>query len=242
MSKEKGNVIVDIGNSRIKVAVFEENHMVNKWVVESLSDILSLQLPDESYWIFSSVKNDDKEIETLFSSERKFLLNQLLPLPITLDYMTTETLGMDRVASAIAGYQLHPAGCLIIDAGTCLTLDHINNDGVYVGGVISPGLKMRMKSMSHYTQRLPDISDLWGKIPENEWGKSTYGCLVKGAHRGILHELNGFIDEFKKDNPNLAVILTGGDGIYFESKLKAHIFADFDLVLKGLNTILNYNK
>ncbi|MFY0605681.1 MAG: type III pantothenate kinase [Cyclobacteriaceae bacterium] len=242
MEKDRSNVIVDIGNSRIKVAIFQGEHLQNKWTVESISEISSLALSHSASWIVSSVRKNQAEINDFLEDRNYLFLTHQTPLPISLDYKTPETLGVDRIAAAVAGNQLHPHGCVVIDAGTCLTIEHVDAQGVYRGGVISPGLIMRMKAMHTFTDGLPDISENWQNIPLNEMGKSTYGCLMKGAFEGIIHELNGYIEVLKKDNPRLGVILTGGDAKYFETKLKAPIFADLNLVLKGLNTILNYNK
>jgi type III pantothenate kinase len=192
--------------------------------------------------IISSVKNDKDVISKLIQERHFIYLDHFTPLPISINYLTPQTLGMDRLAAIVGGFSQFEKNVLVIDIGTCVTYDYLDHQSVYQGGAISPGLQMRMRAMSHYTSQLPDISQHWENIPLEELGKSTQGCLMVGAFEGLLKEIEGFIDDYKKDNGELHVILTGGDSKYFESKLKATIFADFNLVLTGLNTILNFNK
>jgi type III pantothenate kinase len=113
---------------------------------------------------------------------------------------------------------------------------------MYEGGIIAPGLKMRQVAMHHQTHQLPNISKSWQDFSDTLPGKSTNTCLFHGSYTAILMEANGFIEHFKKDYEKLVVIITGGDSSHFESKLKAPIFADSNLILKGLNKILTHNK
>ncbi len=209
---------------------------------EELSDLIS-QCPEKvGSFIFSTVRGNESTIKSHFKNEQILILNHQTPIPIRLDYKTPETLGLDRIAAAVGAHHLYKKDLLVIDAGTCITYDLVDKQGIYRGGVISPGLQMRMRAMSNYTAALPDISSEWEEIPDVFPGKSTKECLLHGAKQAILHEMNGFIDQFTEEYTHLSVILTGGDTPHFESNLKAPIFADFDLVLTGLNRILNYNK
>jgi len=238
----KSNVVVDVGNSKIKTAVFEGDSIVQKFEAENLQQVKSHYSSVDHRFIFSSVRKDQGQIEQLFGEYDWILLNYNTPLPIQLKYKTPETLGVDRIAAVVGAYSKYKGQSLVIDAGTCITYDLVNDQGEYLGGVIAPGLKMRMQAMGQFTQALPDISDEWQNIEIALPGKSTKECLVNGAFTAMICEINGFINQFTADYGQMNVILTGGDAPYFESKLKAHIFADFDLVLTGLNRILNYNK
>ncbi|MEQ8470126.1 MAG: type III pantothenate kinase [Marinoscillum sp.] len=241
--RKRTNVVVDIGNSKIKSALFEGDELKSKIQTYRLQDLLDHYGFGSHQWIFSSVNNSNQEITEIFNQESHLILSRETPLPIVLNYDTPETLGVDRVAAAVGGSYNYPEkNVLIIDAGTCITYDVVSKVGAFEGGVIAPGLQMRMKSMNHYTKRLPDISEDWSQIMLKNLGKSTRECLLAGSFAAIVHEMNGFIDQFKKEYPELVVILTGGDANYFESKVKAPIFADFDLVLRGLNRILNHNQ
>ena len=236
------NVVVDIGNTKIKAAVFEEDRIIQRVSAVSLEEIYQSLEDPNLHFIFSTVRHNQDEILEVFKSQKTLILTHETPVPLQIDYETPETLGLDRLASAVGAYHLQQNDVLVIDAGTCITYDLITKPGVFRGGVIAPGLNMRMKSMSHFTASLPDISENWLSISERTPGKSTKECLLQGSKQAMIHEMNGFIAQFTEEYPKLSVILTGGDGPCFESKLKAHIFADFNLVLVGLNRILNYNK
>lgn len=240
--RKRANVVVDIGNTKIKSAFFDSGIISSRFETRSLVEVLDHYGPGHQ-WIFGSVRESDEEVARLFEDEQHMILTRETPLPLVINYDTPETLGTDRIAAAVGGNTLHPGkDVLIIDAGTCITYDLVTGDGVFQGGVIAPGLRMRMKAMGQYTRRLPDISEDWSQIMLKNLGKSTRECLLAGSFGALQHEMNGFIDQFKKEYPELVVILTGGDANYFESKVKAPIFADFDLVLIGLNRILNHNQ
>lgn len=238
---KKGNVVVDIGNSIIKVAIFLDDKISLRTTLADLREVRASIGNQYERWIFSSVGDDNEQIRSILTAENFIILSHHTPLPITLDYHTPETLGRDRIAAVVAAHHQFGGQALVIDAGSCITYDLIDK-GVYRGGVIAPGLKMRMRAMAHFTRQLPDISEEWEKIPHHLLGKSTRECLLKGSLDAASHEMQGFIDQYVKEYPDLRVILTGGDANYFESRLKAPIFADFDLVLSGLNRILNHNK
>lgn len=238
----KSNLVVDIGNSKIKTAVFEGDQIIAKYNATDLEDV-SRHFASEDYrYIFSSVGKDDESINNLFLKKDYLILKSTTPLPIQLDYKTPNTLGIDRIAAAVGAHYKYPGDVLVIDAGTCVTYELVESEGLYRGGIIAPGLRMRMKAMSHFTRQLPDISENWQDINVHNPGKTTQECLLNGSYQAMINEINGFIDQFTEEYPQLSVILTGGDARYFESKLKAPIFADFDLVLSGLNRILNHNK
>ena len=163
-----------------------------------------------------------------------------MPIPIENLYETPHTLGVDRLAAVIEAHSAQPGHPkLVIDAGTCITIDFIDEHGRYKGGNISPGIDMRLDALHTYTSKLPKI-EREGEILA--LGKNTETAIRSGVLRGIEHEINGYIQQFLKIYPSLLVFLTGRIEISFETKLKSVIFADSFLVLKGLNRILEYNE
>lgn len=236
MSEKLEVILVDIGNSSIKTTAVIDGSFGDTITWKKLDEVFSTY-PDIPMMI-SSVRKMSKNIP---NHNHINLLSHRTPLPITLDYETPETLGADRIAAAVGAYEEFPDGnTLVIDLGTCMTMDLIDESGVFHGGIISPGLTMRMKAMANYTDQLPDISTEWKDINSNELGKSTKECLFSGSFWGIIHEINGVVRTLEKDFTSLNTILTGGDAHFFESKLKAHIFAGSKIVQKGLYRIWKY--
>jgi len=232
--KDKPEVIlVDVGNSAIKTTevVNQTFQQMRTWK-EDLSVVL------EYFQEYPLAISSVREIGFTLDSDRILLLSHRTNLPIQLDYDTPETLGADRIAAAVGAHSLFPSRHnIIVDLGTCMTIDLITKEGVFKGGVISPGLKMRMKAMAEYTDQLPDISLEWESIGSEVIGKTTKECLYSGSYWGILHEINSVLKTLEKDFTSLNMIITGGDAHYFESSLKAHIFAGSKIVQEGLYRI-----
>lgn len=242
---KKTNLVVDIGNTKIKSAIFVDDRLKSRYTASTLEEIYGHYKGQDHSWIFSSVRKSEEEIRNVCTQVDLMVLNKDTSLPIGVHYKTPETMGLDRIAAAVGANYLYPhENVLVIDMGTCITYDIVNRQGTFQGGIIAPGLKMRMRAMNYFTERLPDISSDWQNIPLNfgSVGKSTLEGLVKGSYEALLHEINGFIDGFQKEYSKLTVMMTGGDAVHFESNLKAHIFANFDLVLIGLNRILKHNQ
>jgi type III pantothenate kinase len=162
------------------------------------------------------------------------------PIPIKNMYESAQTLGSDRLAAAIGGYTLFPnQHVLVIDVGTCIKYNFTTNKNEYIGGGISPGLKMRLKALTTFTSRLPLV-----EIDENFdtlIGKNTNDSILSGVIMGCIAEMEGIIERYQLLYPDMKIILTGGDTNFFEKRLKKPIFADQNLILKGLNEILEYN-
>jgi len=181
------------------------------------------------------------EVMDFLKSQASFLeLTTGTPLPIRLKYTTPETLGKDRVAAAVGAFHLFPKeNCLVVDAGTCLTLDVVSAEGEFLGGNISPGIEMRLKAMHHFTAKLPLVE----KVETlGDWlGDSTKNAMLNGAELGALLEVEGFIGWCQVKFPSLRVVLTGGDADFFVKHTKTKIFAHQNLVLIGLNQILQHN-
>ncbi len=237
------NLSIDLGNTRAKLGLFDKEQLVRLERVEELNpDLLAQKLEQ---WkvkagILSSVVDHDPKIEKLLQDcHHHVILTHKTRIPITNRYSTPETLGRDRLSSVIGANHIYPnRNILVIDAGTCIKFDFIDKDANYLGGAISPGIWMRLKAMHHFTDKLPmiPVEDTFPLI-----GDSTKTSLQSGALSGAVAELNGIIGEYEQRYDNLMVMLTGGDASFFESKLKNEIFAVPNLVLTGLNKILNFN-
>ncbi|HEY0654618.1 MAG TPA: type III pantothenate kinase [Chryseosolibacter sp.] len=234
------NLVVDYGNSAAKVGIFDHQNLVENRAFESLESLqrfVSTSAVDAI--LISSVKEDPEKILAESKAEKKFVLTPDLPLPIQNKYATPRTLGMDRIASACGAWALFPReNSLSIDAGTCITYEFLDKNGNYRGGAISPGLSMRFKAVHTFTAKLPLISP---KENVPLIGDSTETSIQSGVINGLVAEIEGFISRYQKEFGSLRVILCGGDARFFENQLKASIFASPELVLIGLNSILNYN-
>ncbi len=239
------NIIIDIGNSLTKLALFNKEIVISQKQYKSVNvSVLENLIRDHNHihqGIISNVgQEDDKILSFLKRNLTKLLiLDEKTPLPIENLYKTKSTLGKDRIAAAVGGYSLFPGThVLIIDAGTALTYEFVTSGGQYLGGGISPGLKMRFRSLHENTKRLPLVEPKEKfSLPANK----TKNAIISGVQYGIIHEIDGIINEFREQFNPLKIVLTGGDSIFFEKKLKNSIFVDSNLVLKGLNQILEFN-
>lgn len=238
------NLIIDIGNTSAKLAVFEQGEMKELLRCSCLSlqglEALCSQYPIKKGIVSSVVSLPEETTQRIHSLPFPVLeFTYQTPIPIQNLYQTPETLGMDRLAAVIAAQSIKPSQpILVIDAGTCITYDFIDEFGNYHGGNISPGMDMRFNALHHFTNKLPKV-DAKGEIPP--YGQSTETAIRSGVMRGIEFEICGYIEELQKIYPSLFIFLTGGNGFSFETNLKNTIFADGLLVLKGLNRILEYN-
>ena len=250
------NLIVDIGNTRTKIAFFEKNALVEKaftntpslgWLIQNMG---SRQIDGA---ILSATGLDTEGVETFLTNQFRFVkLDHMTPLSIKNNYATPATLGKDRLAAVAAANFMFPnQNCLVIDAGTCLTYNFIDANSVFLGGNISPGLTMRLKAMHHFTAKLPlvelntDLSSQRHEDGSNAWqmfGNSTETALRGGAQTGVLAEIDGFVRFLKQKYKPLTVILTGGDGEFiYKNERFRRLHFEPNLVLKGLNRILNFN-
>ena len=168
------------------------------------------------------------------------ILTDKKKVPLTNKYKTPNTLGKDRLAGVIGVTSLYPKkDILVFDAGTCLTMDFVNKKGEYIGGRISPGIEMRYKALHTFTDKLP-LGQKEKTTPII--GDDTHSSIASGVQQGILAEVKSIISEYKLRNPDTIVVVTGGDCFFFEKELKNSIFANPNLVLIGLNEILDYNE
>ena len=239
------NLIIDIGNTSAKLAVFSQGEMME--MVRCSNQLLEgMEALCTQYPIRRGILSSVISLSETVRSQLEALPFPLLeftyqtPIPIRNLYETPQTLGVDRLAAVIAAYTQQPnQPALVIDAGTCITYDFIDGQGQYQGGNISPGMEMRFKALHSFTDKLPHV-DAQGETPD--YGKSTETAIRSGVIRGIEHEISGYIRLLRKNYPSLLVFLTGGNEFSFDTNLKSGIFADGFLVLKGLNRILEYNE
>lgn len=235
------NIVIDSGNTYSKVGWFREEKLIRYTTRLTFSELIEAvrsEMPE--YILFSSVSYNAADFENALGKALKiYNLSPETPLPITKNYDTPQTLGADRIAASAGANFLYPGEDLVvIDMGTCITYDLIDKEAVFQGGLISPGVKMRFNAMHSFTKRLPLVE------PEPEpplIGKSTRSAMQSGVMNGVLAEMQGIIEQYRHNSPDLRVLLCGGDAAFFESSLKPPIFAVPELVLIGLNRILTYN-
>jgi len=237
------NIVVDSGNTFSKIAWFEGNQMVDSRYGLTFSQLMEILnsapvLPDTI--LFSSVGITPAFFQKHLQLQVPVLhLTNTLPTPIKKNYDTPETLGVDRIAAAIGALEIvHQGNIVVIDMGSCITCDYIDSDGVFQGGMILPGMKMRFKAMNAFTARLPLVEPVQAQALI---GKSTMTCMQSGVMNGIISELNGIVENFRTNFPGCSVVMCGGDLSFFENHIKPPIFAVPELVLIGLNRILQYN-
>ena len=233
------NLIIDIGNTRIKGGLFENGKLIKETIWLDLEGVVEFHLKEKpDHVLISSVKEDSDTLREILRFPFMYF-DKSTPLPITNKYSTPHTLGSDRLAGVIGGLTHAGKGpVLSIDLGTCITYDLLTAGDEYLGGAISPGLQMRARAMAEQTKNLPKV-DLEGAVAA--LGDSTSASLKSGIYYGIKGEIAEFISQYSQDHQNLKVFLCGGDANFFERLTKDHIFVIPNLVLHGLNRILTYN-
>lgn len=236
-------ICLDFGNTRLKTAIFQNDVLkeviiLNDQPDEHLKQLLNTYAPQHS--VLSSVIEHDSRVEEVLASNTKFhKLTNTSKLPFTIPVGRPETMGADRLAIAAASVFLFPQkNNLSIGLGSCITFNFINQDNELLGGSISPGMEMRFKAMNHFTARLPLVEATWN-VPLI--GYDTKTNLQSGVVLGMAAEIDGIIDLYAKKYGNFNVLLTGGDIGIFEPHLKNKIFADPDLIFKGLYAISQIN-
>jgi len=236
------NLVMDAGNTRIKIALFEAHRMVEfiqmtDWDQEKIIRMITRH-PEIESGILSTVRNlpDDQTARLADHLDPLYHFSVNLPLPIRINYQSTDTLGNDRIAAAVGAFTTQRGhDLLVIDAGTALTMDLITADGVFQGGNISPGIRMRFRALHNFTNRLPLVEP---NDSAPEVGHNTTEALQAGVCNGVVYEVDNFINSLKNKYNGLMVIMTGGDAFRLTKKLKKPIFVDPYLVLNGLNQIL----
>lgn len=237
-------LIIDIGNTLQKTAVFDKDNMVffdtQAGANTDVLDTIFQQFQIDSA-IVSSVVNHPVELEAKIKAHCSlWVFDHQTPIPVINKYLTPETLGKDRLASVMAAHNVFPnQTVLVIDAGTCFKFDIINSRGEYLGGAISPGMQMRFSALHTFTGKLPliNVSEFDKLI-----GNTTEESILSGVINGSVTEIDGIIDKYKEKYPDIVVVFSGGDADYLANKLKNKIFAIQNIVLIGLKLILDYNE
>ena len=238
------NLIIDIGNSFVKVAIMDGDEILWKERYSSPQEFDALAIKGRWPQIARAIVASTA-VDTLFVAEalreagiEVLEMNSLTPVPIGNEYATPETLGVDRLAAAVAAVEVIGCqDCIIVDFGSAITIDFVK-DGIYRGGNISPGVEMRFRALHDYTTRLPKCQPTDEVL---EMGRTTSQAIEQGVMQGIENEIRGYIEAFCKKNAKISIIFAGGDAIFFDKRIKNAIFAKCDLVITGLNRILDYN-
>jgi len=244
------NLVIDIGNTYTKIAVFKQDELVyNAQYQQVDTGIINGLLKDHQInrAIISTVKNKSQEDwqQVLAANTRLVYFSAAMNRLIKNHYLTPETLGADRLAAVTGAHYLYPGNDnLVISGGTCITYDWVDAGGNYFGGSISPGLNMRYKALNNYTAGLPlvDADENFNTF----YGNNTTSSILSGVQNGIKYELTGFIESYRANENELNIVLSGGDSIFFDTLLKNSIFApcikiEPYLVLKGLNAAIHNN-
>ncbi|WP_316816467.1 type III pantothenate kinase [Pedobacter nyackensis] len=242
------NLVIDIGNTNSKLAVFNEKAIVYYQVFKDLVPAELIRLIKEYNVINSSVsivREDLQEVIDVLESNTNYIpFSTNINTGIKNYYKTLSTLGLDRWAKVIAANSCYTGrNCLMIDSGTCITYDLLNSSKEYYGGSISLGIDMRFKALHHFTDRLPLVN--WEPEAEIPNGTDTSSAIKNGVLQGVINEVEGFISSYNKENIGLTVLLTGGNAAFLLEQLKNSIFApqiihDPYLVLKGLNEVIAF--
>lgn len=238
-------LIIDFGNTLKKIAIFDKNELLQLYTYEDFNvEILkkvAKKHPEIRSAIISSVINYPQNIDDFLEKNYFFIkLNSKTPIPISNKYKSPETLGNDRIAAVVAvSDKFIDKNLLVIDAGSCITFDCINENKEYLGGAISPGIGLRFKALNRFTDKLPLLTP---KNIDYLIGKTTEESILSGVINGLTAEIDGIIDSYKEIYKDLTIIMSGGDHKYFDKRLKNNIFALPNIVLFGLNVILDFNE
>ena len=237
------NLVLDVGNSLLKIALFEKSELIQKFKFSenykrNIEDIISKYKVTHS--IISNVgRIDDSIINILKESTNLLLVSNQLKIPFKNLYKSKNTLGQDRLALvSAAAFNFPNENVLIVDVGSCITYDFKNNNNEYLGGGISPGISMRFKSLNTFTSNLPliDFDSIYRLI-----GNNTKNSITSGVVNGTISEINGIIQQYREEFKNIRIILTGGDSNFLLKRIKNTIFADRNFLLIGLNKLLEDN-
>lgn len=234
---------IDSGNSRTKCVVYNTEGQVitsETFSEDHINELFDwVQDKNITHAIVSVTGKGVLNIDDLDLPGKVIVLSHETRLPIKIVYKTPETLGRDRIAGACGALALRPKiNCLVVDAGTCMTVDLVLASGIYLGGNISPGLSMRLRAMHEETARLPLVDPGW---PDLVFGDSTLHALQNGACLGMVMEIEGLLNRAKEAYGEVSVVITGGDAGFLANQKESWIFVEPELVTQGLFQILNFN-
>ena len=239
MEQSNKHITIDLGNTIAKIGVFQRGELVDKQVgipYESLATSVNQLAPKRV--IVSSVNQKVNALAKNITAP-VIVLSHLTPIPIINKYTTPKTLGKDRLAAVIGAYATRKStNTLVIDVGTCITYDFINDKNEYLGGAISPGIDLKFKALHNFTAHLPLIGQ---REVESLIGNSTEKTILSGVINGTIAEIEQMIRKYKNKFSTLRIIICGGGSLGLHNKLKTKIELMPDLVLTGLNKIIEYN-
>ncbi len=238
------NLVLDIGNSLLKAGIFKNNNLINYCEFNQDYYLNIKSILDKNPITHSIVANvtesKNKLIELLSKKTNLIKFDSSLKVPFKNCYQTKNTLGKDRIALVSNASKEYPKeNVLLIDLGSCITFDFLNNKNEYIGGSISPGLRMRYRSLNNFTANLPLIDP---KEIDCFIGKNTEDSIHSGIINGIISELNSTVDKYKSKYKEIRIILTGGDSKFLFKKIKNGIFANQKFLIFGLNFLIELNK
>lgn len=240
------NAIVDIGNSKVKIAIFKNEEFILLQQFDEWNDMDYYQTT-KGYLIKKIIVSDVRyrgvlPYQSIMNDiPLSVIFDATTPIPMSSVYESPESLGYDRLALCIGARSFYEQGALlVISAGTCITYNFVNEKNEFVGGSISPGIHMRYKALNHFTGKLPLLQATHSDDQFALIGKNTNNAIHSGVLLGAVAEVDGIIDIYKENYNNLTVILSGGDWSFLAHSLKNKIFAHPNLVLFGLNRILNF--
>ena len=229
----------------VKLAVADGGRIVAQRCEErfgsSSVDELLAACPAVDKAVVCSTRGDAEEVAAAVRRKVGWCLEftPRTPVPLRNAYRTPETLGRDRLAAAVGAAERFPGrNVLVVDFGTALTIDLVTADGTFRGGFISPGVRSRFRSLHDYTAKLPLCAPTEEMLP---LGVTTETAVMQGVMQGAAYEIGGHMERMGAEYGDLCTIFTGGDAKYFAKRIKNTIFADCNLVFRGLNRILEYN-
>ena len=236
-------LIIDIGNTRAKFFVFDEEKIVYSTIIDN-SKLDKLALPYVhciDTGIICNVSNiENASITNQFANINFTIFTHETPIPIQIQYKTPQTLGLDRVAAAVGATSISGnTNKLVIDLGTAITIDFVNKNNEFVGGNISLGMHSRFRALHEFTGKLPRCS---AQETTTLTGQDTFEAIQNGVILGICNEIDGYIESYSSIYQDITTFLTGGDCLFFEKRVKNSIFAQPNLVAVGLNAVLTYNE
>lgn len=236
---------IDEGNSSTKFALWRDDDMVSvatykKASLDALLDFVTPDMHIEAVIFCSVRRHENAEIQNALHkiAPRVIVLDAFTPMPITIGYRTAATLGADRIAAAVGATVVAPGRTrLVVDMGTAITYDVVTATNHFSGGNIAPGIFVRLEALNHFTSALP-LVETDGDVPR--WGFDTATALRSGAIRGVVGELQYYRHCLRCRDA--AVILTGGSHELITPFITTPIIVEPNLVLIGLNRILDYNE
>lgn len=237
------NLVIDVGNTRIKYAFFDKNEFLEMgYDLDTLVHKIYLfkEQKVEINLFLSGSGNMEPQIRQKLLGLADFRLeaDPEMKLPIRLGYDTPRSLGFDRIAVCAGANELYPRhNLLVIDSGTAITYNYVNEEGEFQGGNISPGMEIRFRALHQYTAKLPYVES---RMEYGGIGKNTPDAIANGVMEGILFEVKGYIDDFCKREKNALVLITGGNSRFLRHRLSDEVCFNENLGFIGLNRILEY--